>query len=104
MPAVDFADVWLAEEVDLPRRPVLVVTRRSALPLLRRVTVVPITRRVRGIPTELELGQNDGLREDCVAAFDNIRQLPKALLLHRIANVDHRRLDICSTLAALADC
>lgn len=37
-------------------RPVLILTRRSALGYLARVTVAPITSTIRGVPSEVALG------------------------------------------------
>ena len=48
-------EIWWAEADD-KRRPVLVVTRNEAIPVLSRVVVAPVTRTVRGIPTEVALG------------------------------------------------
>src|SRR5688572_9019703 len=52
-------DVWWAETENY-RRPVLVVTRSQAVPVLRWIVVAPITRRIREIPTEIRLGPEDG--------------------------------------------
>jgi mRNA interferase MazF len=47
-------EVWWAQADD-KRRPVLVVTRSDAIPVLTRLIVAPVTRTVRGIPTEIAL-------------------------------------------------
>ncbi len=96
-------EIWWYE-VEEKRRPVLVVTRNAALPVLQRVVVAPLTRTVRGIPTEVPLGPDDGLREECVASFDNLRPILRANLTDRIGSLGPRRLEICRALAALADC
>jgi mRNA interferase MazF len=44
------------------QRPVVVLARDSILGSLVRVTVAPITSTVRGIPTEVVLGVEDGLK------------------------------------------
>jgi mRNA interferase MazF len=59
------------------RRPALVLTRTSAIPVLHAVTVAPVTRSVRGIPTELPLGQEAGLKEPSVANLDAIQTVSK---------------------------
>ena len=97
-------DVWWAEGLD-KRRPVLVVTRDDVIPNLRRLVVAPVTTRVRGLPTEVELGESDGLRETSVASFDNLRLVPSRSLTTRIGEASpSRRAQICRALAALADC
>lgn len=62
------------------RRPVLVLTRNSALRFLGSVTVAPITTTIRGIPTEVVLGIQDGMQMDCAVNLDNIQTVQKGKL------------------------
>jgi mRNA interferase MazF len=97
-------DVWWAEAED-NRRPVLVVTRSDAIGVLHRIVVAPLTRTVRGIPTEIPFGPEDGLATACAASFDNLQPINRHLLTGRIATLDDvRRHEICTALRALADC
>lgn len=97
-------DVWWAEAED-KRRPVLVITRSDAIPVLARLVVAPVTRTVRGIPTEIRFGPEDGLSTDCAASFDNLQPINRHLLTERVARLDsNRRREMCDALAALADC
>lgn len=97
-------EVWWAEAED-KRRPVLVITRDDAIPVLRRIVVAPVTRTVRGIPTEVALGQEEGLSVACAASFDNVQPINCHLLTKRIgALASPRRREICGALDALADC
>ena len=96
-------EIWWAEAEDKVR-PVLVVTRDQALQVLRRIMVAPITRTVRGIPTEVPLDASDGMREPCAASFDNLRVVPKSSLTGRIGSAQYRRHEICAALNAVADC
>ncbi len=97
-------DLWWAEAVD-KRRPVLVVTRSEAIPVLSTIVVAPVTRTIRRISTEIDLGPSDGLPEECVASFDNLQPIPKRLLTTRIgALAERRERTICRALGALADC
>jgi len=97
-------EVWWAEAED-KRRPVLVVTRSDAIPVLARLVVAPVTRTVRGIPTEIPLGPDDGLATECAASFDNVQPINRHLLTERVAAPStSRRREICAALAALADC
>lgn len=97
-------EIWWAEAEDA-RRPVLVVTRTEAVALLKAVVVAPVTRRVRGIPTEVPLGRRHGLRVECCASFDNLQLLPKHLLTTRAGRLGAEdRHEICRALDALADC
>ena len=97
-------EVWWGEAEE-KRRPVLVVTRSEAVPVLDWIVVAPVTRTIRGIRTEIRLGEDDGLPEDCVASFDNLQTFRRTLLTARVTEASlHRRAAICRALAALADC
>ena len=69
---------WYTFPASNKRRPVLILTRDSAIPILNSVTVVPITSTIRSIPTEVILTSDDGLPETYAANFDNIQTVPKA--------------------------
>jgi mRNA interferase MazF len=96
-------EIWWAEAED-KRRPVLVVTRSEAVPVLTWVVVAPVTRTVRGIPTEVPLGAEEGLEVACAASFDNIQPIRRSFLTHRVGALGEPRRQICTALAALADC
>ena len=91
----------MAEE---KRRPVLVVTRSEAVPVLTGIVVAPVTRTVREIPTEIQLGEAEGLAVDCVASFDNLQRVRRSALTERLGELGARREEICSALRVLADC
>lgn len=97
-------EVWWAEAED-KRRPVLIVTRNDAIPVLRRLVVAPVTRSIRGIPTEVALGEDEGLPVACAASFDNLQPINRHVLTQRSGALPAaRRHRICRALAALADC
>jgi mRNA interferase MazF len=58
-------------------RPVLILTRSSAIRYLNAVTVAPITTTIRGVPSEVRLSIDDGLMSDCAANFYNLQTVPK---------------------------
>ena len=91
-------------ETEAKRRPVLVVTRSQAVQALRRVVVAPVSRTVRGIPTEVSLGTTEGLGVECAASFDNLETVLRSALTERVGTLGSRRNEICETLRALADC
>jgi mRNA interferase MazF len=57
-------------------RPVLVLTRAQVRPYVTGITVAPITSRVRGLSTEVPVGQPNGLDHDSVVSCDNITTIP----------------------------
>lgn len=58
-------------------RPVLVLTRELVRPYLATVTVAPITTTVRGLSTEVEVGEENGLAGPSVVSCDNVATIPK---------------------------
>ena len=68
------------------RRPVLILTRDSALEYLAEVTVAPITGTVRDIPSEVFLSKADGMPLDCAVNCDHLQTVAKgkigALITH----------------------
>jgi mRNA-degrading endonuclease toxin of MazEF toxin-antitoxin module len=64
-----------------------------------------VTRTVRGIPTEVAVGAEEGLPAEGVAALDNILTFPKAMLVRRLgALAAGRRREPCEALRAVTDC
>ena len=86
-------EVWWAS---LPppagRRPVVLLSRDSAYLVRRFVTVAPVTRRMRNIPTEVPLGPEDGLPQPCVANLDSINTIARDRLQERITRLSPERL------------
>jgi len=62
------------------RRPVCVLTRNAAIDVLQTVTCAPITRTIRGIASEVEVGPAHGLPAAGVITCDNILTVPKVRL------------------------
>ena len=97
-------DVWWAEAED-KRRPVLVCTRSEAISVLTTIVVAPVTRTIRGIPSEVPLGAAEGMAIECVASFDNLQAIPRRSLTSRLGALDGaRRNEICGALSAMSDC
>jgi mRNA interferase MazF len=86
-------------------RPVLVLTRGSAIAYLSRVTVAPITSTIRGVPSEVALGTEDGLRQPCAANLHNIMIVSQKGLGRRLAQLSPRRMrEVCAALAFALGC
>ena len=83
---------WYSFAAPDKRRPVVILTRDSAIPVLNSVTVAPVTSTVRGIPTEVELTESDGMPTTCAANFDNIQTVPKRNLGNRITRLSQAKL------------
>jgi mRNA interferase MazF len=86
-------------------RPVLILTRSSVLDYLSRVTVAPITSTARGVPSELALGIEDGMKDACVVNFHNLMTVPRETLGPRLAQLRAARLrEVCEALAFALGC
>ena len=96
-------EIWWAQ-TEQKRWPVLVVTRSEAVGVLAGIVVAPVSRTVRDIPTEIRLGQDEGLAVECAASFDNLQRVRRSALGERAGDVGLRREEICTALRALADC
>lgn len=97
-------EIWWAEAAD-KRRPVLVVTRDDAIPVLTSIVVAPVTRTVRGIPTEIPLGREHGLPVEGVASFDAIQPIRRSSLTRRVGALLADETDeICRAFAAMSNC
>ena len=98
-------EVWWGEIAEVGRRPFLVLTREAAIPVLTGLVCAPVTRTVRGIPTELVLGKADGMPVDCAASFDNLATIPKRSLTAMICTLPlGRRLEMCGVLRTALEC
>ena len=59
------------------RRPVVILTRDSALEFLGEVTVAPVTSTIRDIPSEVLLTKADGMPRECAVNLDHIQTVSK---------------------------
>jgi mRNA interferase MazF len=69
---------WYTFDSPDKRRPVLVLTRNSAIRFLNTLTIAPITTTVRNIPSEVLLGRDEGMPAACAANLDHIQTIPKS--------------------------
>ncbi len=78
-------EIWWAEVAGpAGKRPVLLLSRNEAYPVRQLVMVAPLTTRIRGIPSEVSLGDEDGVARACVVNLDTIATIAKASLRERL--------------------
>jgi mRNA interferase MazF len=98
-------DVYYLEHPEWGRRPVLVLTREAAIPVLKRVTIASISRTIRGIPTEVILDENDGMPTECAVSLDNLGDARKALLIQHVTTLKPERMnEVCQALNIAVGC
>ncbi len=86
-------------------RPVIVLTRDSAITYLSAVTVAPITSTIRGVPSEVALTEADGMKGPCAINLHNAVTVSKAHLGRRVATLSARRMDeVCAALGFALGC
>ena len=69
------------------KRPVLILSRNSVLDYIGEVTIAPITRTIRDIPTEVLLLKEDGMPKECAINFDHIQTVSKEKIGSRITMI-----------------
>jgi len=99
-------EIWL---LDLPhpdkRRPVLILSRPSLIPLLHTVTVAAITSTLRGSPTEVELGIGEGLKQTSCVNLCNLFTVHQQGLRSFVGTVSREKMrEVCRALVIACAC
>lgn len=69
------------------RRPVLILTRQDMLGRLETVTVAPITSTIRGVPSEVAVGAEVGLKRKSAINMHHVATVPRAGLRSYVGSV-----------------
>ena len=86
-------EIWWAELASpAGRRPVLLLSRNEAYVVRELVMVAPLTTRMRGIPSEVPLGDEDGVTRACVINLDTITTIAKTSLRERLTALSAENL------------
>ena len=96
-------EIWWAE-LDPPagKRPVLLLSRNDAYRVRSLVIIAPVTTRIRGIPSEVPLGIDDGMPQNCVANLDTITTIPKDCLQNHLTTLGSKKLKEVETAIRFA--
>jgi len=87
------------------QRPVVILTRGSSIHYLSRVAVAPITSTIRGVPSEVVLGPEDGMKVPSAVNLHNLVTVRKDDLGRRVAQLGEQRMrDVCGALAFALGC
>jgi mRNA interferase MazF len=87
------------------KRPVVVLTRNSAVGYLSTVTVAPITSTIRGVPSETVLDEDDGMRAPCAVNLHHAVTVSQERLGRRVAQLRSSRMEeICAALRFSLGC
>lgn len=87
-------EVWWAR-LPAPQglRPVLLLSRQKAIEVRSSITVAPLTRTVRGIPSEVALGPSDGVTKPCAVNLDCLLTIPKSFLADRLCALSADKME-----------
>jgi mRNA interferase MazF len=87
------------------RHPVCVLTRDEAIPSLHNIVVATVSSHIWGLRTEVLLGPDDGMPRECAISLDNLRTVPKALLVEPITKLNPVKMsEVCRALNAATSC
>lgn len=87
------------------QRPVLILTRESAVHHLSTVTVAPITSTIRDVPSEVLLDTSDGMKARCAVNLHNAVTISQARLGNRVASLSASRMhQVCQALRFSLGC
>lgn len=84
---------WYEFQPPDKRRPVLILTRSSAIHFLNEITIGPITSTIRGIPSEVILGVEDGMPSDCAVNLDHVQTVPKGKIGRLITGLSAEKMN-----------
>jgi mRNA interferase MazF len=86
-------------------RPVLVLTRDSGIAHLATVTVAPVTSTIRGVPSEVPLDEDDGMKTPCAVNLHNAITVSQQQLGKRVAHLGPARMgQVCAALRFALGC
>jgi mRNA interferase MazF len=96
---------FTAPDKNLRNGPALVLTRNSAIAYLSTVTVAPITSTIRGVPSEVILDEEDGMKSPCAVNLHNAVTVSQQRLGKRVAQLSSARMnEVCAALRFSLGC
>ena len=97
-------EVWWCQLPEIGRRPVVVISRDSAIPRLRRALVAPCTTRIRGLPSQVLLDPGDRpVPRRGAVNLESLETVSVGVLVQRLGTLSGDRMrDVCGALAV--DC
>lgn len=103
LPEPHHGEIWLVT-LD-KRRPVVVLTRDPMGSYLHSVLVGPITSTIRGLSTEVQIGQEDGISRKSVVNLDNVQLVARSEFVRHVGNASRQTLAlICRAMSTAIDC
>ena len=82
---------WYTFRLPDKRRPVLILTRNEVIDRLNEIIVVPATRTIRGLTTEVVLTVHDGMPAACALNFDHVSLAQRSRIGPVLCNLSEAR-------------
>ena len=87
------------------RRPVLILSRQEVLPLLNTAMVAPVTSTIRGLPSEVPVGVDEGLKHASAVNLDHVQTVEQRLLQEFVGSLSEVKMrEVCRALALATGC
>ena len=104
--AVNRGEIWMyLFKAPNKRRPVLVLTRQQVIGLLHWVMVAPITSSIHGVPSEVPVGIDEGLKGQSAVNLDNVQSVERSKLTNFVGSLDAAKMQaVCRALAIAVGC
>jgi len=99
-------EIWLYHfRTPDKRRPVVVLSRPEVIPLLHTAMVAPITSTIRGAPSEVRVGEEEGLKQPSAVNLDHVQTVEQARLTTYVGQVGPLKMrEVCRALAIAVGC
>jgi mRNA interferase MazF len=99
-------EVWSYEfKAPDKARPVVILSRADAIAVLHTVIVAPITSTIRGLPSEVLVGPDEGLKTESVVNLDHVQTVEKTRLRRHLGSLGPAALRrVCTALSIAVGC
>lgn len=83
----------------------VVISRQEVIELISTVLVAPITPTIRGIPSEVVLDTDDGMKGPCAANLDHVHSVRKSDLTRYVSTLRPEKMaQVCRALSLATGC
>jgi mRNA interferase MazF len=87
------------------QRPVIVLTRDEVIPFLHTLMVAPVTSTIRGAPSEVSVGEREGLKHVSAVNLDHVQTVERSRLTRYVGSASPAKIrEICRALAIATGC
>lgn len=87
------------------RRPVLVLSRQSALQWIDTAMVAPITSSIRGLASEVRVGTEEGLKHESAVNLDHVQTVNQRQIGRFLGTLSPDKMtEVCKALAVAVGC